>query len=95
MSTRNKITLKKWHELYVERRTKEAIMRLDSFSYIGVRSSGSYSQLNVGSVLYLGGLPRLSALHPSAVKDASSQRDFEGAVSHFVVSIDTLKYSLA
>ena len=86
MSSRNKITLKQWHELYVERRSKEAIMRLDSYMFIGVKSPGSYTQLNVGSIVYLGGIPRLSALNPSAVKDLSSQRDFEGAVSHFIVS---------
>ena len=63
-------------------------MRLDSFMYVGVRSSGSYTQLNVGSVVYLGGLPRLSALNPSAVKDVSSQRDFEGTVSRFIVSMN-------
>jgi len=86
MSTRNKITLKQWHELYVERRSREAIMRLDSYMFIGVKSPGSYTQLNVGSIVYLGGIPRLSALNPSAVKDLNSQRDFEGAVSHFIVN---------
>ena len=62
-------------------------MRLDSNMYIGVRSSGAYSQLNVGSIVYLGGLPRLSSLNPAAVKDVTSQRDFQGTVSHFIVSI--------
>ena len=90
MSTRNKITLKQWHELYVERRSREAIMRLDSYMFIGVKSPGSYTQLNVGSIVYLGGIPRLSALNPSAVKDLNSQRDFEGAVSHFIVSTNVV-----
>ena len=67
-------------------------MRLDSFMFIGVRSSGSYTQLNVGSIIYLGGLPRLSALNPAAVKDVNSQRDFEGTVSSFVVSMHELSY---
>ena len=52
---------------------------------IGCRSSGAYSQLNVGPVVYLGGLPRLSSLNPTAVKDVTSQRDFEGCFSHFKV----------
>ena len=55
--------------------------------YIGVRSSGAYTQLNVGSIVYLGGLPRLSSLNPAAVKDVTSQRDFQGTISHFIVCI--------
>ncbi len=62
-------------------------MWLDSNFPIGCRSSGSYTQLNVGSVMYLGGLPWLSALNPAAVKDVAAQRDFEGCVSHFTVSV--------
>eukprot|EP00795_Rhopilema_esculentum_P008087 gene8087-14003_t len=86
MRSRNTVKVGQWHELYVERRLKQAIMRLDSNMYIGVRGSGSYTQLNVGSVMYLGGLPRLSAMNIQAVKDVNSQRDFEGTVSRFIVN---------
>eukprot|EP00794_Sanderia_malayensis_P011918 gene11918-13152_t len=90
MRSRNQIVVNQWHGLYVERRYKEAIMRLDSNQLIGCRGSGAYTQLNVGSVIYLGGLPMLSALNPAAVKDVASQRDFEGCVSHFMVN-DVIK----
>ena len=60
-------------------------MQLNSGSIFGYRGSGSYNKLDVGSLFYLGGLPRLSDLNPRSVKDVNSQKDFEGSVSELKV----------
>ena len=85
MRTRDKITIRQWHSLYVRRENKEAVMRLDDGPYIGVRASGPMSKLDVSTDFFLGGVATLASLNPASLKDVTSQRDFNGCFSSFEV----------
>lgn len=62
-------------------------MKLDNNRYIGVRSRGSMSMLDVGSQFYLGGVPYLSSLNMAAVKSVQAQSDFTGCVKYLKVRL--------
>lgn len=57
-------------------------MRLDTNYFIGVRSSGSMSMLDVSpTTFFVGGVPLLSSVNIAALKDVQAQHDFTGCIN--------------
>lgn len=65
----------------ITRTGKTGTLKVDSGPVISATSLGDAVALDVSSDFYLGGVPQLSYVNPSAVFDSSSLKDFVGCVS--------------
>ena len=86
MRTRKRVELSKWHDFYVYRQYKDAVMKLNSNHMIGVRGSGANRMLDVGSLFYIGGVPSSSSINIGALKNVDLQSDFIGSIEYLQVS---------
>ena len=81
------ISLKSEHIVQVTRTSKTGSLKVDSEAVVSGTSPGNAVALDVQSDFYLGGVPQLSSVNPSAIFDSSSLKDFVGCVASVKVGL--------
>lgn len=79
------ISLNTEHTVTVTRNQETGTLKVDGEAAISTKSPGKAVALDSTSNFYVGGVPQLSLVNPSAVADVKSLRDFVGCVSSVTV----------
>ncbi|XP_032824188.2 agrin-like isoform X2 [Petromyzon marinus] len=91
LMSRQEVLSGHWHQVWVERTHRNALLSVDNEPPVIGKSPGSLDTLNLDSTFYLGGVPR--DLRPRIVDQTTATRSFIGCINH--LSLNDFKFSLA
>ncbi|CAN0035218.1 unnamed protein product [Lampetra planeri] len=91
LTSRKEVMAGEWHQVWVERTHRTAVLSVDKEPPVMGTSPGSLDSLNLDSEFYLGGAPR--DLMPRIVDQTTAMKGFIGCINH--LSLNDVKFSLA
>ncbi|XP_078729557.1 agrin-like [Lampetra fluviatilis] len=91
LTSRKEVMAGEWHQVWVERTHRTAVLSVDKEPPVMGTSPGSLDSLNLDSEFYLGGAPR--DLMPRIVDQTTAMKGFMGCINH--LSLNDVKFSLA
>ncbi|XP_031554737.1 protein eyes shut homolog isoform X4 [Actinia tenebrosa] len=91
IQSQKNITFNTEHTVTITRNQQTGALKVDDDVAISTTSPGKAVALDASSNFYLGGVPQLSLVNPSAVADVKSLRDFVGCVTSLTINGVPLK----